>query len=702
MNNRIRILAIAALAAGLIGEAQAGQAIDNAALGDEHDGTNWPAFGRTFSEGHYSPLSEINADTVKRLGLAWSLDLDVTNSITAPLAIDGVVYLGAGHGIIHAVEARSGKLLWRYDAGAMQANGAKLRVAWGIRGIAFWKDKVYAGTSDGRLIALNAKNGTLAWSVQTVDPKDGATITGAPRAFSGKVVIGFAGGDFSPLRGYVTAYDAETGRQAWRFYVVPGKPGTKDGAVSDEVMDKAAKTWTGKWWEYGGGGAVWNAMTYDPDFNRLYIGTGNGTPMNWKIRSPQGGDNLFIASVVALDADTGRYAWHYQTAPGDSWDYDSTTDMTLASLRIEGRNRKVILHAAKNGFFYVIDRENGHLISAEKLGTVTWADRVDLVTGKPVLAKAAKYEEKNILLWPSFQAVHHWLPQSFNPRTGYVYEPTLEMPAVFGDEGVDREHYEPRMRTTDYTGLTIGGGDVPADAGRSVLKAWDPLTKGVIWQVETAGVSNGGTLSTGGDLVFQGLADGYLHAYDARNGKDLWSFFAGVAVTGVPITYRADGKQYVTITAGPLGGSTAAFGSISARWGWDPRIHPRRLLAFRLDATSKLPPTPPRRQAVPLDHSGFVVDNAKALQGEHEYARCTLCHGMGVVAGGIAPDLRASAVLLSPEAFSHVVRDGALAPRGMPSFAELTDAQLEALRHFIRQKARSDLAPLSPAGATAR
>jgi quinohemoprotein ethanol dehydrogenase len=686
---------VVAFAVALAGCARAPRGIDNAALNDERDGINWSAFGRTFSENHYSPLFDINIDTVQRLGLAWSLDLDVTNSIAAPLAINGVIYLGAGHGVIHAVAARSGKLLWRYDARAMEINGDKLRVAWGIRGIAYWKDKVYAGTSDGRLIALNSKDGTLAWSVQTVDPEDGATITGAPRAFNGKIVIGFSGGDFSPLRGYVTAYDAATGKQAWRFYVVPAKPGEKDGAASDAVMEMAAKTWTGQWWKYGGGGSVWNAMTYDPDFNRLYIGTGNGTPMNWKLRSPQGGDNLFVSSVVALDANTGRYVWHYQTTPGDSWDYDSATDMTLATLKIGGRDRRVILHAAKNGFFYVIDRENGRLISADKLGRVTWADHVDLPTGRPVLTPGAKYEEKDILLWPSFQAVHHWLPQSFSPRTGYVYEPTLEMPADFGDAGVDVKHYNPRMRTTDYTGLTVGSGDVPRDAGHSVLRAWDPIGKRVVWQVETAGVSNGGTLATAGDLVFQGLADGHLHAYSARDGKDLWSFFAGVAVTGVPITYSVDGKQYLTITAGPLGGSTAAFGSISARWGWDPRVHPRRLLTFALDAKSKLPPTPLRKTAVPLDEPGFAVDQAKAKRGEYEYSRCTLCHGMGIVAGGIAPDLRASPAVLSPEAFAHIVRDGSLSARGMPRFAELTDSQLEALRHFVRQKARNDLSAAS-------
>lgn len=678
--------------------AQGTTVIDNAALSDEKDGTNWAAYGRTFDEGHYSPLTQITSDNVKRLGLAWSIDLDVTNSITAPLAVNGVIYLGAGHGVIYAVDAKSGHVLWRYDAQGAQAAGQKLRAGWGIRGIAFWKGRIYSGTTDGRLIALNAADGSLAWSVQTLDPKDGSTITGEPRAYNGKIIIGFAGEDFAPLRGYVTAYDAETGKQAWRFYLVPGKPGTRDGAASDDVMDMAAKTWTGQWWEHGGGGGAWNAMTYDPDFNRLYIGTGNGVPMNETVRSPGGGDNLFVASIVALDADTGHYVWHYQTTPGDSWDYDATSDMSLMTLRIGGRPRKVLLQAAKNGFVYVIDRSNGHLISAEKLGTVTWADHVDLKTGKPVLNPGVHYENKPILIWPSIQAVHHWLPQSFSPRTGYVYEPTLEMPSEFSNNGMrlgDPAH----LTAAPRTGSILSGRDTPPDAGYSVLKAWDPLAKRIVWQVETPGISNGGTLATAGNIVVQGLADGYLHAYGAKDGKDLWSFFAGVAVTGVPITYSVDGKQYLSITSGPLGGSTAAFGAISARWGWDPRIHPRRLLTFALDAAAKLPSTPPRQPAVPLDAPEFKVDADKARAGERLYGRCGICHGSGAIAGGIAPDLRASPVPLSAEAFAHIVHDGALINRGMPPFAEFTAEQLDALRHYFRLKARNDLAAQNADGA---
>jgi quinohemoprotein ethanol dehydrogenase len=347
----------------------------------------------------------------------------------------------------------------------------------------------------------------------------------------------------------------------------------------------------------------------------------------------------------------------------------------------------------------VIDRENGKLLAADKLGTVTWADHVDLATGRPVMVPGAKYEDKSIVLWPSFQAVHHWTPQSFSPRTGLMYEPTLEMPAEFGDTGVDRQHFNPKPYTPESTGLSLGAGDVPRDAGRSVLKAWNPLNRKVVWKVETAGVSNGGTLATAGNLVIQGLADGYLHAYSAVDGKDLWSFYAGVAVTGVPITYSVDGRQYLTITAGPLGGSTAGFGSISARFGWDPRIHPRRLLTFALDATAKLPATPPPHPAVPLEAPQFKLDPARASAGAHEYPRCVLCHGMGLVAGGIAPDLRASPVVLSAEAFAHIVHDGGLVPRGMPQFAELSPEQLDDLRHFIRQTARNDLAKAQSAAA---
>ncbi len=684
----------AALFAALPGAqayAQGTRVVDDAMLGNESDGTDWPAYGRTFSESRFSPLSQVNDSNVSRLGLAWVVDLDVTNSITAPVEAGGVIYLAAGYSIVHAIRATDGHLLWRYDPKAAEASGRKLRAGWGIRGLALWKDKVYVGTQDGRLLALASGTGKLVWSVQTLDPANGAFISGAPRAFSGKIVIGNAGGDFSPVRGYVSAYDAESGRLIWRFYVVPGKPGSKDGAASDEVMERAARTWTGEWWKLGGGGNVWNSMTFDPEFNRLYFGTGNPSPSNWKIRNPQGGDNLYTASVVAVDADTGRYVWHYQTTPDDAWDYDSASDMTLATLNIQGQPRRVMLHAAKNGFFYVIDRENGRLISAEKLGKVTWAERVDLSTGRPVETPAARYRDKNVLLWPSFQAVHHWTPQSFSPLTGLVYVPTLEMAFPFGDEGVDKKDWKPKPLTPEFAGFSPGDGDVPKDGGKSILKAWDPITQKEAWSIETPGISEGGTLVTAGNLVIQGRADGHLHAYSADHGKDLWSFDAGVAITGVPITYGINGRQYVTITSGPLNGATAAYGSVSARWGWASRGYPRRLLTFTLDGKSRLPPAPAPSFATPLAAPDFKIDPAMAEAGSREYVRCVLCHGTGVIAGGNAPDLRASPVLLSAAGFAAIVRDGSLVSRGMPQFAELTDAQLDSLRHYVRAKARASL-----------
>lgn len=305
---------------------------------NEQDGRDWASISRTFSEQRYSPLDLINDRNVKRLGLAWSLDLPGINSVSSePIAVDGVLYFAVGQAIVHAVNVRTGKLLWRYDPEVAKVAGHKLRLAWGSRGVAFWKGKVYVGTLDGRLIAIDAKTGRPSWSVQTTEAEDDRFISGAPRVFNDKVIIGHGGGDLGDTRGYVTAYDATTGKQAWRFWTVPGDPAK---GFENKAMEMAAKTWNGQWWKFGGGGGtVWNAMTYDPEFNRIYLGTGNGTPWNQKIRSPGGGDNLFLCSVVALDADTGEYVWHYQTNPGETWDYNSAMEMVLATRVIDGKPR---------------------------------------------------------------------------------------------------------------------------------------------------------------------------------------------------------------------------------------------------------------------------------------------------------------------------------------------------------------------------
>lgn len=661
--------------------------VDNAALDNAKDGSNWPAFSRTFSEDRFSPLTQINDKTVSRLGLAWSLELPgFASTESNPLAVDGVLYFSVGLTVVHAVDARSGKLLWRYDAEVAKTAPRKMHYSWGSRGLAFWNGRIYVGTMDGRLIALDAKNGKQVWSVMTIDAADGRYITGAPRVFNGKVIMGHGGGDYG-ARGYVTAYDAESGRQLWRFYTVPGNPAL---GFENKTMEMAARTWHGEWWKHGGGGAVWNAMTYDPDFNRLYLGTGNGAPWNQKIRSPGGGDNLFLSSIVALDADTGEYVWHYQVNPGESWDFDSAMDMILATLDIDGKPRKVLMQAPKNGFFYVIDRETGRLISAEKFSKATWADKIDAATGRPVEATNIRYESGEVLIWPGPMGAHNRQPMAYSPLTRLAYIPTMQLPGYYNDKGIDLAHWESKPGE-GTVGLNSTFADPPLDAGSSSLQAWDPVRQIPAWSVATPGVWNGGTIATAGNLVFQGQVDGKFNAYAADTGKLLWSFSAGNGIVAPPITYRVAGRQYVSVLTG-VGGGASLVGSLTAQFGWEARIHRRRMLTFVLDGKSRLPPSPLPARAIPIDDPKFVVVPAKVKAGEEIFgAQCMTCHGPVAVAAGAAPDLRASGIPLEETGFSRIVRDGALQSRGMPAFTQLTDEDLAAIRHYIRYRAREDL-----------
>ena len=670
----------------LVGCQSAGPTSSARMIADEGDGRNWPSYGRTYSERHASPLRDIDVTNVARLGLAWSMDLPrIANGATVPLAVDGIIYFTVGQSIVHAVEATTGRLLWRHDPEVTKVAKRKLRITWGPRGIAYWEGKVYVGTTDGRLVAIDARSGKQAWSVQTVDPDNELTITGPPRVFKGKVIIGNAGSEFGANRGYVTAYDAVTGRQLWRFFIVPGNPA--DG-FENAAMERAAKTWTGEWWKFGGGGQAWNAITYDPLFDRVYIGTGNGSPWNRKVRSPGGGDNLFLCSIVALDADTGEYVWHYQTTPGETWDYNSAMDITLTTLEMGGKPRPVILHAPKNGFFYVIDRETGKVLSAEKFGKVTWAERIDLATGRPVEVPGARYEGGTALVWPSTMGVHNWQPMSHNAQTGLVYIPTLEMASLFDDRGVDPQSFT-IQGTALNTGLALPVGDAPPDAGKSALLAWDPVRQRAAWSVPTPGLWNGGTMTTDGGLVFQGQSDGRFNAYDAVTGALRWSFDAKMGITGAPITFEAGGRQYVSVVVGWGGSAPAFFGSLAAQHGWQARVHPHRLLTFALDGRASLPDTPPPMKVEPLDDPAFVVDADKAKAGGLLFAqRCIVCHGLGAVAAGYAPDLRASPVALDAEAFTTVVQRGGLELAGMPRFEELGAAELDTLRHYLRARAR--------------
>ena len=653
--------------------------VDQARLADEADGRDWPAYGRTFSEQHFSPLEQINRQNVRRLGLAWTLELpDVWNVSSAPLAVDGVLYLAVGFSVMYAVDATSGEVLWRYDP---QVAPAKMRMAWGIRGLAFWNGKVIAGVQDGRLFALDAKSGTLVWETLTTQPGDNRYITGAPRVFKGKVIIGHGGADFGHVRGYVSTYDAETGKLLWRWYIVPGNPAL---GFENKAMEVAARTWSGEWWKFGGGGTAWNALTYDPDFNRVYIGTGNGGPWNRKLRSPGGGDNLFLCSVVALDADTGEYVWHYQTAPGESWDFTSTMDLELATLTIDGTPRKVLLHAPKNGFFYVIDRATGKLLSAEKLGKVTWAKRIDMASGRPVENRGVRYEDGEALMWPGSAGLHNWQPMAFSPDTQLTYIPAHEMAGYYNDQGLDAKTYD--MDRDGPMGLNAFHDDIPTSAGSSSLLAWDAVRRRKVWEVALPGATSAGVMTTHGGLVFQGQSDGQFVARDDRTGSVLWSASMGVGTQAPPITYSVNGRQYVSILAGWAGGQML-LGSLSAQHGWVGRDHPRRLLTYVLDGHATLPASPPPALPSPVDDASFKIDPALVARGRHLYERCLICHGAGVVAGGFAPDLRASAVPLNAQAFQTIVYGG-LQSRGMPPFPELSAADLAALRHYIRERAR--------------
>ncbi|HEY8538616.1 MAG TPA: PQQ-dependent dehydrogenase, methanol/ethanol family [Steroidobacteraceae bacterium] len=649
-------------------------------------GENWTAYGGDVSESRYSRLTQINDGNVRRLGLVWSYDIDVKpNAFSAPLAVNGVLYFGVGYSVVHALDARTGKLLWKYDPEAHAVAGERMRAAWGIRGVAYADGRIYTGTIDGRLIALDAANGAVLWSVQTLQPGDGRYISGAPWVFAGKVAIGHGGADFAPVRGYVTAYDAKTGKQLWRFHTVPGNPA--DGFES-AAMEMAAKTWTGEWWKFGGGGTVWNAMAYDPEFNRLYIGTGNGAPWNQKIRSPGGGDNLFLCSIVALDADTGEYVWHYQINPGETWDYNAAMDLHLAELNIDGRTRKVLMTAPKNGFFYVLDRERGTLISAEKfVKNVTWAERIDVTTGRPVENPEARFPNgRAVVVFPSPVGAHSVEASAFNPRTGLVYIPAIEQGRIY----VDAEGDLSRWKFTPGQVINNGIGRPPPDLevppGGNSLLAWDPVKQRAAWSVPLTGSKNGAILTTAGNLVFQGNVEGELAAYAADTGRKLWAFDVGNGVMAQPISYAVDGVQYITVLSG-----WRLSGPSGAAHDWDYHAQKRRVLTFALDGKARLPDT--SRISLPfVDPKDFVVDERKAQLGAEIYAqRCTICHGPALQSGGAAPDLRKASMPLAYESLKAVLHDGVLVRNGMPRYAELSAHEIEGLLHYIRQQARRAL-----------
>ncbi|MGQ0529710.1 MAG: PQQ-dependent dehydrogenase, methanol/ethanol family [Panacagrimonas sp.] len=688
----MRRFALGAVLALLVGlpAVQAGTVVDAKALSDQTQGANWLAYGRNFYEQRYSPLTQINTETVGKLGLAWSMPLPKDRSLLGtPIVVDGVMYFSGSWSVTRAVEARTGKLLWEYDPKSIEHAGDRLRVFWDSnRGLAYWKGTIVICTIDGRLIVLDAKTGKPRWSTQTTDKSKPLYISGHPKVFRGLVLIGNGGTEFGASRGYVSAYHITSGKLAWRWYVVPGNPA--DG-FEDPSQEMAAKTWTGEWWKHGGGGNVWNGITYDPDYNQILLGTGNGSPWNRKVRSPGGGDNLFLCSIVALDADTGAYKWHYQTVPGETWDYNSSMDIVLADLNIKGKNTKALLHAPKNGFFYVLDRANGKLLSAEKFAKVTWATGIDPKTGRPIEAVGARYEDGDELVWPGPLGAHNWHAMSFSPKTGLVYIPKQELPALFDDKGVKMVDWR-----SPYFGMDAAvdmdlGGDVPKDVASSSLIAWDPLKQVKIWEVPQSEYWNAGTMVTAGDLVFQGGITGEFAAYDARDGKKLWSVNVGSGISAPPVTYEVDGKQYVSLLVGFGGaGISLAGGTALSRFGWSHGAQVRQLHTFALDAKTPMPKVGDPVVPKPIVPPDFKVDAQLAIKGRDVYTNsCVICHGAGAVSGGYAPDLRASPIFASPAALKTVIHDGVKVANGMPRYPDMTEAELNALQHFVRAQAEA-------------
>ncbi|WP_337925450.1 PQQ-dependent dehydrogenase, methanol/ethanol family [Croceicoccus gelatinilyticus] len=655
-----------------------------AQLSDDSDGKDWPAFGRTYGEQHFSPLTEINADNVGELGLVWAVDLPAGNPATGPIAIDGTVYLASGYSVVRAIDVETGKVKWTYDPEAPQASGVKLRQGWGSRGIAYWNQKVITATQDGRLIALDENTGEPVWTAQTFGKDELRFISGPPRVFDGKVIIGSGGSDSGPVRGLVMTYDADTGEKLWEFYTVPGNPA--DG-FENEAMEMAAETWAGEWWKYGGGGSVWNAMTYDAANDQILLGTGNGAPWNHKIRSAGEGDNLFLCSIVALDAKTGKYKWHYQINPGESWDFNASMDMELADLVIDGKPRQVVMTAPKNGFYYVIDRTNGKLISAEPFVEVTWAEGIDIETGRPIEAKGVRYEGGTTTFRPTPLGAHSWMPMAYSPQTGLTYIPAIDLQVTFDDTGVTAENF----KWTPKMGLSPGVGYAIGDGGKKVtgwLIAWDPVKQEPRWKLPMDKHLNGGIMATGGNLIFQGRPDGGFSAYNATSGDRLWNFDAKAGVVAPPISYSVNGRQYVTVIAG-IGTSAGLFGPMFTEYGIDYHTQKRRVLTFAIGGKMTLPENEPYK-AVAFDDADYKEDAALASKGEGTFnARCAVCHGTGAIGGGTAPDLRTSAAAADAETFRAVVHDGILVPNGMPQFEELDDTSLKALRQYIRSRAAS-------------
>ncbi len=652
--------------------------------GDDAD--NWLTHGRTYDEQRFSPLDQIDSENVAQLGLAWYFDVPTHRGMEAtPIVVDGRMYVTGSWSIVYALDAETGEELWRYDP-QVPRYWVRYTCCDAVnRGVAVWGNSVYVGTLDGYLVAIDAATGQERWRSDTIDRTPPYSITGAPRIVNGLVIIGNGGAEFSGVRGYVSAYDAESGELRWRFHTVPGNP--EDG-FENEAMKMAAETWTGNWWKLGGGGTVWDSMAYDPELDLLYIGVGNGSPWNRKIRSPEGGDNLFLSSIVALRPDSGEYVWHFQTTPGETWDFTAAQHMILADLEIDGEQRKVLMQAPKNGFFYVLDRTNGKFISADAFVKVNWATGID-ADGRPVEAPNARYTDGPFMIMPSALGGHNWHPMAYDPARKLVFMPTQDIPFVHADK--ENFKYIPGEVGTGTDFTYTAAPEDPAVAQEIAklisgqLVAWDPVARKEVWRYKHAGPWNGGVLATAGDLVFQGSLIGEFAAYDADSGDRLWQFSAQTGIAAAPITYSVNDQQHVAVAAGWGTFFALAGGDLTASLGMK---NISRILAFSLDGDASLPapePTPATLAPEPPEQPGDAqtVAAGKSLY----YERCWHCHGDSAVSGGITPDLR----YLTAEKhaiWDTIVLDGALQPIGMPGFAHiLAPSDSAAIRSYVLQRA---------------
>jgi quinohemoprotein ethanol dehydrogenase len=705
---KIRIAGIsAAVAAGVVAlvwlsnqsigqpAAAPGANVDGAKIANaDADPGEWLSHGRTYSEQRFSPLDKINTTNVKNLGVAWEYRTYSVRGLEAtPIVSDGVMFITLPWSKVIALDAKSGKELWQYDPKVPGATGRFACCDVVNRGVALWKGAVYVGTLDGRLIKLDSKTGKMLWTVDTVENHAHTyTITGAPRVFDGLVVIGNGGAEYDS-RGYISAFDANTGKKVWRFHVVPGDPSKPQ---ENAALTAALKTWdtTGKYkfWKIGGGGAPWNSMAYDPQLDLVYFGTGNGNPWNRELRSPKGGDNLYLSSVVALHAKTGQFAWAYQTTPGDTWDFDSTADVVLADLKIGGKMRHVLMHAPKNGFFYVIDRATGKLISAQKFATVTWAKSIDIKTGRPVEEPDARYTKKMAVVYPAATGAHNWQPMTYSPQTGLVYIPAMDAAGLYVGQKDFQYHHGAWNLGVDFAALSqavldmIKAGKAPAPSV-GFIKAWNPVTQKEAWQVSMGGSWNSGLLSTAGGLVFGGDAYGNFTAYNAKTGSKLWTIDLKTGILAPAMSYMIDGQQYIALLAGWGGaGGMAAFKDPNTALS-KYKTDQGRLFVFKLGGKQQVAALAPEGTP-PQEPPPQTANAATIAKGFTLYHRtCLVCHGYFAQSEGEVPDLRLmqKGVWAS---FDDIVLGGALADNGMASFKDvLSKDDAAAIKAYILDQA---------------